>query len=314
MITGQMQWRRLYRHEPLEQRAWSLMTRGLRDLLLRQPEELDGVLLSRTESPVDDLLAAIGCHPRDYKVARKSVQELIDDGFLAYEDKALRIRNFERAQTAASSKVEAGRSGGKRSAEARRVRDGTAQPFASKQNDVCFEAEPEADIEADPSTASNVAPRSTEAREEKRREEKIQPGKATAKDLTGGARAEVPAAAAIPCPSDLRLTGNQRKTLETSLIPGWAIDALTTQYVVRYVGKPDELRTHAQWLSGLVTAICSDWNNSKTRPKKPEETPKERATRLTVEAFEQENGNAKTRGVSTGLLVIGSVSQPADAD
>ena len=42
-------WRRLYRQEPLEQRAWPLVTRAIRDHLVRYPDELDGYLLSVSE-------------------------------------------------------------------------------------------------------------------------------------------------------------------------------------------------------------------------------------------------------------------------
>jgi hypothetical protein len=68
MIVNQIDWRRLHRHEPPEQRAWPMAIRTLRDFLLRLPEELDGVILSKTDDPVTDLLRVIGTQPEDRKV------------------------------------------------------------------------------------------------------------------------------------------------------------------------------------------------------------------------------------------------------
>jgi len=54
MIIQQVLWRRLYRHESLTERSWSWATRGLRDILIRIPETLDGVVLKSTLDPVKD--------------------------------------------------------------------------------------------------------------------------------------------------------------------------------------------------------------------------------------------------------------------
>lgn len=77
--------------------------------------------------------------------------------------------------------------------------------------------------------------------------------------------------ALVTCPPDLRLLDGQRGALETSLIPGWAIDILTARFVAKAVADLDERRTLTVWRKCLASAISSDWNNPNRRPKKPAE-------------------------------------------
>lgn len=72
----------------------------------------------------------------------------------------------------------------------------------------------------------------------------------------------------ISCPPSLHLTPDQRATLETSMIPGWAIDMMTTDFVGRYVADPSDKRAMTGWLKCLSRAITQDWNSGK-RPKRP---------------------------------------------
>jgi hypothetical protein len=74
----------------------------------------------------------------------------------------------------------------------------------------------------------------------------------------------------VRCPADLRLTDDQRGALETSMIPGWAIDELTTQYVSSQLA--DEIKTMplVAWRKCLAKSISSCWNDSRRRPRKPE--------------------------------------------
>lgn len=99
MIVNQIDWRRLHRHEPPDQRCWPMAIRTLRDFLIRLPEELDGVILSKTDDPVVDLLRVIGTQPADRKATEAGVRKLLADGYLVHEGGALRIRNFKKAQT-----------------------------------------------------------------------------------------------------------------------------------------------------------------------------------------------------------------------
>ncbi len=100
MIPNQVDWRRLHRHEPAEQRAWPMAQRTLRDFLIRLPEEHDGVILSNTQDPIADLLRAIGTQREDWKATETAARRLLVDGYLVHETTgALRIRNFRVAQT-----------------------------------------------------------------------------------------------------------------------------------------------------------------------------------------------------------------------
>jgi len=100
------------------------------------------------------------------------------------------------------------------------------------------------------------------------------------------------AAAKVPCPAGLALTGDQRATLEMHL-PGWAIDLLTPEYVAKWQdGDRDRWRTLEQWRSSLVTAITGRWNNRATRPTKPrpeEVTPREPTDEECVELMRKQN-------------------------
>lgn len=96
-----------------------------------------------------------------------------------------------------------------------------------------------------------------------------------AKDLTGGARVDSAFAAPevttakITCPSDLRLTDAQRGALETSLIPGWAIDTLTAQYVSTQLADTTKTMPIVAWRKCLAKAVSGAWSNPRQRPTKP---------------------------------------------
>jgi hypothetical protein len=94
-------------------------------------------------------------------------------------------------------------------------------------------------------------------------------------DLTGFPRenAEFTTAATnqkVRCPSDLRLTEDQRGALETSMIPGWAIDELTTQYVSSQLADEDKTMPIVAWRKCLAKSISSAWNDTRRRPRRPE--------------------------------------------
>jgi hypothetical protein len=82
--------------------------------------------------------------------------------------------------------------------------------------------------------------------------------------------AGVTAAARVSCPADLSLTPDQRGTLETGGIPGWAIDLLTVAFVGKAVADPSDQRLLVHWRKSLSAAISGNWNNPRTRPKRPE--------------------------------------------
>ena len=74
----------------------------------------------------------------------------------------------------------------------------------------------------------------------------------------------------VACPPNLRLTDDQRAVLETSLIPGWAIDELTNQYVAAEVADQTKTMPLSAWHKCLSRAISGNWNNQQRRPKKPQ--------------------------------------------
>lgn len=74
----------------------------------------------------------------------------------------------------------------------------------------------------------------------------------------------------VRCPSDLQLTEDQRGALETSMIPSWAIDELTTQYVSSQLADEEKTMPLVAWRKCLAKAISSSWNDPRRRPRKPE--------------------------------------------
>jgi hypothetical protein len=90
-------------------------------------------------------------------------------------------------------------------------------------------------------------------------------------DACAGKRPLVEDSQEIGCPADLRLTDDQKATLETGGIPGWAIDQLTTKLVGKWVAGGMGLRTTTNWRKTLSSAICSDFSDSSKRPRKPDD-------------------------------------------
>ena len=75
----------------------------------------------------------------------------------------------------------------------------------------------------------------------------------------------------VPCPPAPEvLTPEQRATLETSGIPGWAIEAIAADFAARYAADPDDRRTLVAWRKCASRAVSGDWNNPNRRPRKPE--------------------------------------------
>lgn len=104
MIIQQAQWRRQYRHESPEHKNWDLVVRGTRDLLMRLPEALDGVILKKSTEPVADLLGPMSIKAKDRRAFKATIELLLKDGFLVHtEDGVLMIRNFRQAQTGSSA-------------------------------------------------------------------------------------------------------------------------------------------------------------------------------------------------------------------
>lgn len=76
-------WRPIFLREPVAQRGWSLITRGLRAYLLRVAED-DGTLLKRTADPFE-LAKSLGVHPEELELVRGAIATLLEDGFLRWD-------------------------------------------------------------------------------------------------------------------------------------------------------------------------------------------------------------------------------------
>jgi hypothetical protein len=233
-------WRKLYIAESLDQFAMPLFTRGLRDYLLRHAKE-DGTILSSTEDAAGDLAGVLNAKQTERKMVEESVSRLLKCGYLSLAGGRLWITRFEEAQSARSP-------GAKRQAKhvaAKRARD----------TDVTGDAPGDTQAaKADVIIASLL----TSQTDETRRDETTTP--------------KPPAVVFVACPADLKLTPDQRGTLETSLIPGWAIDQITFSFIANYQADPEDKRELSIWRKCLSKAIAGTWNDSSRRPKKSEST------------------------------------------
>jgi hypothetical protein len=104
-------WRKLYLREALEQRVWSVMTRGLRDYLIRVAED-DGALIRDSDDPVAALVAALGAHAEEAPLVRAAIELLLGDGFLTgsarsiFVDRLPEAQSWERPTLAAATSAE----------------------------------------------------------------------------------------------------------------------------------------------------------------------------------------------------------------
>lgn len=76
-------WRPLFLREPVAQRGWNLVTRGLRTYLLRVAED-DGTLLKQCANPFD-LAAHLAVHGEEIDLVRGAIRTLLHDGFLQWQ-------------------------------------------------------------------------------------------------------------------------------------------------------------------------------------------------------------------------------------
>jgi hypothetical protein len=229
-------WRKLYVTESIEHRLLSLFARGLRDYLLRLAEA-DGTLLHRTVAPAADLGRVLNVAPTERRMLVAAVDELLRIGYLTWDPGGrLWITRFEEAQTAKSP-------GAKRQAAYVAKKKGASPADVTS----CVTG----DVSSDSDNASRETSHPT------RRDETTTT--TVAADVVG-----------VPCPTDLSLIPEQRETLETSMIPGWAIDAITAGFVASARANQTDKRPLLVWRKCLARAVSGDWNNPKKRPQKPE--------------------------------------------
>lgn len=83
MIVEREAWRPLFLREPVEQRGWNLVTRGIRAYLLRVAED-DGTLLKRCADPFE-VARNLAVHGDEAALVRGAIETLVSDGFLRWE-------------------------------------------------------------------------------------------------------------------------------------------------------------------------------------------------------------------------------------
>ncbi len=67
-----------------------------------------------------------------------------------------------------------------------------------------------------------------------------------------------------------RLSVDMRGTLETEMIPGWALDELETRARVHYGADKTDRRSDLDWNRAVAKWARGDWKDPKKRPKQPE--------------------------------------------
>ena len=95
-------WRKLYVNESIQHRLMPVLSRGLRDYIIRLASD-DGTLLSKTENPSADLARAMGTHPDEITLVISYLDLWLSDGYLKHSRGRLSIAKFEEAQSARSA-------------------------------------------------------------------------------------------------------------------------------------------------------------------------------------------------------------------
>lgn len=164
-----MTWRRLERSEPAQHRMMSFAARTLRDHLVRYPEGADGVILSRTDNPIEDLCRVMGVEANERRVVRKAIAELLREGFLTYESCSLAVKNFGSYQglSRGNNEVASSRREAQRSLEAERKAAYRAKKKAERE----LEGTESADGTSWDMSGTCPGQMSQEIREEKKRED-----------------------------------------------------------------------------------------------------------------------------------------------
>lgn len=279
-----MPWRRLERLEPCDQKLLSFAARSLRDHLLRYPDDASGVLLSRSQDPIEDLVLVLGVRPREHSTVRKAILELLEEGFLERSETSISIKNFGqyqgfKVQNDNSKPPQGDGSASKREREAKRKADQRARKRAENRTSTTETPEdvpedvPPMSLGHVPDVPNGTCPTGTRDIKKSKEEERTTTTEDTGRDMSHGTRdtghGQFDVPNKIPCPVDLKLTDDQAKVLETSLIPRWAVELMTTQFVSKAVANRGDSRPLEAWQKCLAVAITRDWQSGR-RPKKPE--------------------------------------------
>jgi hypothetical protein len=92
-------WRKQFVREPLEERLWPVMARGLRELLSKLAEE-DGMLVSGVSDPVASLVEALAPRGEERDLVRLAVTLLVRERFLETDASSIWIPELPASQAA----------------------------------------------------------------------------------------------------------------------------------------------------------------------------------------------------------------------
>lgn len=90
-------WRKQHLREPLQQRLWPVMARGLRELLNQLAED-DGALVCDVDDPAEALVRALGPHEHEIDLVRGAIEILVAEGVLAMHQRSVYVRELPAAQ------------------------------------------------------------------------------------------------------------------------------------------------------------------------------------------------------------------------
>jgi hypothetical protein len=213
-------YRKLYVRESADDRMKPVFQRGLRDYLLRQAKD-DGTLLQSTRKPVDDLGRALAIHQSERKAFKEYVDDMIESGYLTYEGHRLWITRFEEAQESRSK----GAARQEKYLANKKAREAAEKVSGDAKDDVTNDESSDVTGDAKDDVTIN-------RRDETRRDDPKAP------EGGDGRSAEPPGPNdPIPCPLDLSLAPEQRKTHETAQATAVQERGGTTRRAKRPEGK-----------------------------------------------------------------------------
>lgn len=263
-------WRKLYTAESVEHRMMPLLSRGLRDYLLRHAKD-DGTILPSTTDPGGDLARALGAHVDEREQVARYVQAWIDDGFLALRRygarDALVIRNFAKAQKARSKAADRQ----KRYRSKKKAEDGVTR-YAT------------GDVTGDVTDGVTVTGVVTPSRAPARVSSLLISSSGSGSAPEGVQREPDESKPDPKTPHAIAANwqpwANTAGTLEmTSGIPGWAVVELAKRFVAHFALDPAARATAVGWQQRFAKWAQKDWSDPVKRPTKPEPTAAERAAR-----------------------------------
>lgn len=212
--------------------------------------------------------------------AKKLANELVNSrvggtkehGLWEPRDGGWQFHDWEDYQPAPETKLsrsEAASIAGRRSAEARRLRHGTAQPSSNRTPpnetrtfDERFEGS--FDEQRSSSRSSNDSPN---VRTPDPDPVRARSSKAAAKGLTGNLGSEsVERQQLITFPSDLDLTDGQKSNLQIAGVPPWAIERMMIDLRTRLCADESTTKTIDQWRKYAGAALTRRWSDPSERP------------------------------------------------